>query len=84
MYIFGEVNSIKFKYKGEKGLEHVVNILKEFENMYKNVPYYKDKGMSGIYKAVMRGEWTAQGIKIWKDLIRYAFGEVKIKKEKDN
>ncbi len=31
--------------------------------------------MSGIYKAVMRGEWSDFGIKKWIDLINFAFNE---------
>jgi len=74
MHIFGKVNSAKSKYKGEKGLELVVNILKEFHKKNKKRPHYKDKGMSGIYKAVIRGEWNKQGIKTWKNLLLFIFG----------
>jgi len=31
--------------------------------------------MNGIRKALYRGKWNDFGIKSWKDLINYAFGE---------
>ena len=73
--VFGEINNAKFIYKGEDGLELVVNRLKTFEKENKSIPHYKDKGMSGIYKAVMRGEWSDLGIKKWIDLINFTFNE---------
>lgn len=38
--------------------------------------------MSGIKGAVYRGEWKAFGITNWNELILYAFGELKISKNK--
>jgi len=69
--VFGEVNSIK--YKGKRGLETTIEILKEFNKTQNRIPRTNDKGMSGIYRAVNRGEWIDFGIKDWSELINIIF-----------
>ena len=73
VYIFGEVNFAKFKYKEDKGLDVVVKIVKDFEKTNEKISQYKAKCISGIYKALMRGEWKYKGIKNWKELISFIF-----------
>jgi len=73
LYVFGEAELSKNKYKGRKGLENVVKILKEFEESNCKLPLTTDKEMNGIKKALYRGDWNDFGIKNWKDLINYVF-----------
>ncbi len=69
--VFGEVNSIK--YKGKRGLDTTIEILKEFNKKQNRIPKSNDKGMSGIYRAVNCREWTDFGIKDWSELIKIIF-----------
>ena len=82
LYVFGEVNAPKNKYKGKKGLETAIRILKDFEKKNKKIPRSKDKGMLGIAKAMKRGEWINQGLTEWNDLLQLVFGKVHKKRKK--
>jgi len=73
LYVFGDVNLIINKYKGKKGLEFIKHKFKEFEHKNNRILRTNDKGMSGIYRAVNRGEWTDFGIKDWSELINIIF-----------
>ncbi|MHA1438983.1 MAG: hypothetical protein ACTSPD_15535 [Promethearchaeota archaeon] len=75
LYTFGEINLFKNKYEGKSGLDKVVKKLREFKAKHKKIPHTTDKEMNGIRKALYRGEWTGFGIKSWRDLLNYTFGE---------
>ena len=57
------------------GLEKVAEILRDFKEKYKKIPRTTDKEMNNIRKALYRGEWTGFGIKSWRNLLDYTFGE---------
>lgn len=75
--IFGEINFINNKYKGDRGFKLAIRVLKEFEIKNGKRPNNKDKGIGGIRHAILRGEWRSKGINTWKDMIIHIFGEVK-------
>jgi hypothetical protein len=80
--IFGEVNFINNKYKGDEGFKLAIQVLKDFEKKNRRRPNNKDKGIGGIRHAILRGEWRDKGINTWKDIILYVFGEIKSNSER--
>lgn len=82
LHVFRNVKSRWEKYTGEEGLEFAVNKLRLYKDKNQRVPTVREKGLSGIKGAVYRGEWKLYGITNWNDLVLYAFGELKISKNK--
>ena len=73
---FREVNHKMGVYVDEKGLRKAIVELEEFKSKMGRLPRVKDKGMSGIIDAIMRGEWISFGIKSWNDLLIKTFGRI--------
>lgn len=75
---FGSVEKNYGVFKGLTGLELAENRLIEFHRIHNRAPMFKDKnkGLSGVFKAVLRGEWASIGINTWNDLQRHVFGKV--------
>jgi len=77
--VFNEVN-LNYNYlKGKKGLERAVKILKNVKKAKNRLPQINDENLGGIVDAATRKKyWTKFGIESWNDLLRYAFGNVRI------
>ncbi|MHA1168544.1 MAG: hypothetical protein ACTSRU_12025 [Candidatus Hodarchaeales archaeon] len=76
MSTFGEVNRRKNVYKGIEGLNLALLELESFRIENSRIPRMIDKGMSGMYQAVNRGEWMDYGYFSWNDLLKSVFGRI--------
>lgn len=81
-FVFGEVNYVRNKYKGKKGLDRATQEIKDFYQKNGKKPRVKDRGMAGIYDAIQRREWIDFGIKTWNDLLKSIFGEINLASKK--
>ncbi|MHA1148415.1 MAG: hypothetical protein ACTSR8_09230 [Promethearchaeota archaeon] len=76
MYIFGEIYIEKNKYFGKEGLDRAKQILMDFKKANKKLPIVNSKGMGGLVKAILRGEWKKYEIHSWNDLLYNTFGKI--------
>jgi hypothetical protein len=74
-HVFGKITKNQSRFKGKEGLDNACTILRTFYKENSRIPYMRDKGMSGIRKAIARGEWDAWEIKRWSDLTILVFGK---------
>ena len=74
--IFGKANSQRNKYIGKKGLQEAIKEIKKFYNRNKKIPTSLD--MTGLYKAIQRGEWIEYHIKLWDDILIQAYEGMEI------
>ena len=73
---FGEIYVEKNKYIGKEGFERAKQVLMDFKQMNKKLPIVNSKGMGGVVKAILRGEWKEFGINSWNDLLYATFGVI--------
>jgi len=60
--------------------KNAVSKLRVFKEKNQKIPKVREKGLSGIKRAVYRGEWKSYGINNWNNLLFYAFGEIELSK----
>ena len=75
-FTFGKINTVQKKYVGVQGLEISLNEIQDFFKIHGKMPSSGKKGISGIYRAVWRGEWKEYDILKWKDIIKRAEKEL--------
>ena len=66
--VFGRINVVMNKYLGKRGLKIAKREVSVFQKFHNRNPKTKDIGMSGISRAIWRGEWKEFGINSIQDL----------------
>ena len=78
----GEVNVERKNYKGKIGFEKAIQELIAYKKRTGKIPTTKNEGMWRINYTIRQGEWKSFGVTNWYDLLKIAFEDLRIEKNK--